>query len=275
MLRSLLGNALARVGRPQGRPELSVVVCSVDDRRFAQCSATWSERLAGRRYELIRIADARSLAEGYNRGIARSRAELLVLCHDDIEILEPDAYARIVEHLRSADLVGIAGTSRLVNGRWLGAGQPDIYGQVVHPAPGGGFTLDVYGVASGAAGKAIQALDGVLLATRRSVARAVGFDAETFDGFHLYDLDFTYRAYLAGWRLAVCHDLLVYHQSTGRFDEVWRRYADAFEAKHAARLSRAPAGPDWMLQFRMRDRSEALTLFRGVPQDEWPSPTPA
>jgi GT2 family glycosyltransferase len=265
--RRSLRRRLNRLRGPGSRPELSIIVCSVDDRRFAQCRANWRERLADRRYELIRIPDATGLAEGYNRGLELSRGELLVFCHDDIEILQPDIYARIVEHLGSADLVGIAGTSRLVDGGWFHAGQPDIHGQVVQPAPTGeGFTLDIYGTASQAAGKAIQALDGVFLAARRGVAEALRFDAETFDGFHLYDVDFTYRAYLAGYRLAVCHDILIYHRSRGRLDKAWRRYSDAFQHKHGERLSRAPAGPRQYAQLRMRDTAEALALFEGFQQ---------
>lgn len=40
----------------------------------------------------------------------------------------------------------------------------------------------------------IAALDGVFVACRRAAAAAVAYDAATFDGFHLYDLNFTPRA---------------------------------------------------------------------------------
>ena len=35
----------------------------------------------------------------------------------------------------------------------------------------------------------------------------------TFDGFHHYDLDFSYSAYRAGFRLAVVNDICIYHAS--------------------------------------------------------------
>jgi GT2 family glycosyltransferase len=82
----------------------------------------------------------------------------------------------------------------------------------------------------------IQAIDGVFMAMRREVAVSVPFDEETFDDFHLYDLDFSFRAYHAGYALAVCRDILLIHQSLGKFGAVWRRYAERFEAKHSARL---------------------------------------
>jgi hypothetical protein len=41
-------------------------------------------------------------------------------------------------------------------------------------------------------------MDGVFLAMRREVALSIGWDFETFDGFHGYDVDFTLRAANAG-----------------------------------------------------------------------------
>ena len=64
----------------------------------------------------------------------------------------------------------------------------------------------------------IQALDGVFMAMRREVATAIPFDAEAFDGFHLYDLDFSFRAHRGGFRLAVCRDVVLIHESTGSYD---------------------------------------------------------
>jgi len=186
-----------------------------------------------------------------------------VFCHDDIEILQDDLYERIAERLKSADLAGVVGTSRLMEGSWHAAGQPDIHGQVVQPTPtGDGFTLYMFGLAEHAAGKTIQALDGLFLAVHRSVAESLRFDAATFDGFHLYDIDFSYRAYLAGFRLAVCHDILVYHQSHGQHDEVWRRYLAVFQRKFAHRLSQAPAGATGFNTLWVRDKAEALALLQ-------------
>jgi len=37
----------------------------------------------------VRIPDARSLAEGYNRGLRRARGDLLLFSHDDVRIVTP------------------------------------------------------------------------------------------------------------------------------------------------------------------------------------------
>ncbi len=90
----------------------------------------------------------------------------------------------------------------------------------------------------------IETLDGLLLAMRRDVALAVGFDAETFDAFHFYDLDFCVRAHAAGKRLAVTTDVLALHGSRGGFGADWQRYRERFSRKHPHLA--APAGaPHW------------------------------
>jgi len=84
----------------------------------------------------------------------------------------------------------------------------------------------------------IQALDGVFLAVRRAVLDTIRFDDKTFNGFHLYDVDFTYAAHLTGFRLAVACDLFLLHHSVGNLDDNWRHFAGRFVRKYHDRLPR-------------------------------------
>jgi hypothetical protein len=221
-------------------PEVSIVVCSIDAGKFARVSANYRALFAGRAIEIVGIHDARSLAEAYNRGVARSRGARLILSHDDIEILTPDFAARLDRHLAGHDLVGVAGTTRLVSGKWADAGDPYVFTLVTSPDPEhGGYATMMLG-GGHLVVPDIRALDGVFMAMRREVAAAIPFDAETFDGFHLYDLDFSFRAHRAGFGLAVCRDLVLIHESTGRYDAAWAEYKRRFEEKHRAAL--APIG---------------------------------
>ncbi len=123
---------------------ISIIICSVDDARFAAVSANLAGLLKDEPREIVRIPDARSICEGYTRGIARSRGEHLVFCHDDIEILNPDFAARLKQHLSQFDLVGVAGTSRLIRGEWVAAGPPYIFGQVAQKHPQEGFIVRIF-----------------------------------------------------------------------------------------------------------------------------------
>jgi hypothetical protein len=222
-------------------PLVSVIVCSIDPRKFAQVTANYDRLLGGVPHEILGIHDARSLAEAYNRALDRARGELVVFSHDDIEILTPDFAARLQGHLRRYDVVGIAGTTRVVGGGWHFAGHPFDYMLVVSPHPETGKLTMVIGGGGPLVVPDIQALDGVFIAARAAVARELRFDAATFDHFHLYDLDFTYRAFLSGHRLAVCRDLVLIHRSQGNYDDRWDVQRQRFEDKHARHL--APALP--------------------------------
>src|SRR5882724_172154 len=109
---------------------ISVIICSIHNDRFAAVAKNYSDLLKHEPHEIIRISDARSLCEGYNRGIAASRGDILIFSHDDIEILTADFASRLKEHLANFDLIGVAGTSRLLRGGWQDAGPPYIFGQV-------------------------------------------------------------------------------------------------------------------------------------------------
>ena len=215
---------------------VSVIICSVTPSKFERVQANYTALLAGMDHEIIGIHDARSLAEGYNRGIRRARGEALVFSHDDIEILAPDFAARLMNRMAESDLIGVAGTDRVCGGAWTDAGWPHVFGQVGTPRPDGRINATTY-VVRGAGASPMQALDGVFFAARRAVVEKIRFDESTFDGWHLYDLAFSYAAALAGFRLTVCNDFLLAHQSEGGYGEAWLRYARKFVAGHVKTIA--------------------------------------
>ena len=215
---------------------ISVVVCSVDAGRIHSLRENLAATMGSNPWELVHIHDARSLAEGYQRGIAACRGDILVLCHDDVEILSPDFPRRLQEHLAHFDLIGVAGTSRLCSGYWLEAGAPYLFGQVANPANDNTFNVQIYGAPRPVVGN-IQALDGLWMAGQRSLFERVHFDAACFDAFHLYDVDFSFSAYKTGLRLGVVNDIQLLHRSPGQFDDVWEKYKLAFDRKWAGQLA--------------------------------------
>ncbi len=222
-----------------GRPRISVVICSIDPRKFERVTASYRQRFAGHALEIIGVHDARSLAEGNNRAATRARGDVLVFSHDDIELGTPDFAPRMLAHLDRYDGIGVAGASRVVRPKWGQAGQRHVHGHVLHAAPAGrtGVLLMAAGFQAPVC-ENIRVIDGVFIAVRRHVWETQRFDADTYDGFHLYDLDFTWRASGAGAQLAVPLDLLLLHRSTGRYDAAWRRYARSFVARHGTRSAR-------------------------------------
>lgn len=240
---------------------ISVIICSRDDAKYLAVSACYQRVLPATPFEIIRISDASGLAEGFNRGIERAHGDTLLFCHDDIEVIEPAFYQRLVGHLEHADLIGVAGTTRLVSGRWDEAGPPYSYGQVVHPnSKSGWLELAIWSAPSRRIG-GMQALDGLLLCGRRDLFNALKFDQQTFRGFHLYDIDLTYRAFLAGYRLAVCCDLGIVHHSPGHYDNQWAAEAQAFQNKHRGTLPPNPKRPSQCGVIAVKRHEELLEVM--------------
>ncbi|WP_298604258.1 GDP-mannose 4,6-dehydratase [Zoogloea sp.] len=229
--------------RPLERQGISFVICSINDEKFYHLN--WRlERICRTTYEVIRIDDARGLSEGYTRGLSRARYQTLVFCHDDIDFLCGDAFAELLEQgLRQFDVIGVAGPRKLHSAFWPNGGPANLAGLVIHGPvgkPTEQFSINYYDTTPDRH-IAVEALDGVFIAGHREVFEQVGFDSSSFDGFHLYDIDFTYRCHLAGFRLGVCKDLLLVHSSPGNFGSDWlryeRRFRDKFPALAPARLT--------------------------------------
>ncbi len=204
------------------RQKVSAIICSIRPDYFASIKKKVSEQFVRHDFEVIGIHDAKSLCEGYNRGAAIAKGHVLIFCHDDIEFATANFGERLLHHLTNHDLVGVAGASCLVDADWGHAGLPTVHGQILHRPRGQQDYLYFCAGLQAPVVKNIQALDGAFIGMRREVWEAVRFDEATFDGFHLYDIDFTYRAHLAGYRLAVPMDLPLIHFSTGGYDLKWQ-----------------------------------------------------
>ena len=243
----------------EGSEPVSIVVCTIDDARLEAMRRSFRAALGARPHEFIVIRDARSLCEGYERGLRATRHAIVVFSHDDVELLSPRPFDALARALRHHDLVGVVG-STTVSGPAVGwAGHPHLHGSVAYPVAGnGGCDATVFSLQGGVIG-GMQALDGLLIAARREAALAIGFDARTFDGFHFYDLDFTYRAHLARLRVAVTTEVSALHASGGTFDGEWRRYAARFREKFA--LRDAPQGPHHAYGVRLGCRKRTARFY--------------
>jgi hypothetical protein len=221
----------------------SIIVCSHRPSRVTFIREHYAALFRGHPHEFILIPDAASLCEGYSRGVRQSSGKFLVFSHDDVEFVRSDAAPRLEHHLGRFDVIGIAGTTKLIDGEWASAGDPYCFGLVIYPDSEDRFVVKIFGSGELWVERA-QALDGCFFACRREVVERVGFDAVTFDGFHLYDLDFTYGAFLRGFRVAICRDLPLIHASMGNAaDPAWPAYRARFETKYRRHLADGARGP--------------------------------
>lgn len=240
---------------------LSIIICSIDGRKFDFISRNFKNLIANGPYEIIGIHDAQSLSEGYNRGANQSSGSILIFCHDDIEIVSPDFEEKIRNHLSLYDIVGVAGTSRLANFEWALSGQPHIHGVVTQTERDTNrLVVTIFGAEKPIIGD-IQALDGLFIAMRKEVFEMVKFDETSFDGFHGYDLDFTFSAFQAGFRLGVCSDIAVIHRSHGSYDNEWLKYRDRFMRKHHANIYAGEVGQNESMGIYVADKERILAMM--------------
>lgn len=242
---------------------VSVVVCSIDRDKQRRIRKHYHDLLGGLDFEIVQIANAKSLAETYNRGVRRSTGDIVIFSHDDIEIVSEHFAARLLAHFQTQDVLGIAGTSNLSGQSWISSGWPFMQGGVAyrHQLEGGtAFSFAGYGPTRP---ENAQAMDGLFFAAKRNVCEAVPFDEATFDGFHFYDLDFSYRAHAAGFRCAIGWDMLVVHDSAGSYGTVWQGYARKFAAKYPElALKQAPSKPVRWPSARFRKKEELIEFHR-------------
>ena len=124
---------------------ISVIICSADRTKLEGAISHYSSLFVHESHEIISIQDATGLAEGYNRGIRASKGETLIFSHDDVRFLSPDFHRLLLGHLDSSDLLGVAGTTKVVSGRWTDAGLPHLYGQVATANPAGMIDVEIWG----------------------------------------------------------------------------------------------------------------------------------
>lgn len=242
-------------------PSLSIVIVSRDDARFAGAQSAFAQAFAAWPHDLVRVRDATSMYDGYARGFAPTRGDIVVFSHDDIRFAISDFAARLADAMATADMVGVAGTTKVTGPAVFWSGQPWMRGAVTHRGPADtAYELALPSFAGPRTANA-QGLDGVFLAMRRPLAARIGFDPATFTGFHLYDLDLSYRAHLAGARVAIAADLALIHASRGAFDDKYTVASKAFTAKFPE-LSEAPGAHRHWYAVALPDEAAVTGTYR-------------
>lgn len=183
------------------------------------------------------ISGAASIFSAYHEGITKinpKSEDIIILCHDDIEIREyPANFIEKLKNITSGDstgFVGPAGTTCLGpdavwwdQGRW----QQGLHkGKVSHIDPKGREYLTYYGPPDD-----VVALDGLFLAARAKVIQEIGLQKpKYFEGeWDFYDIHYTSKAFLQGYTNKIL-DMDILHNSRGELvgRDSWHKNRLAF-----------------------------------------------
>ena len=242
---------------------ISIVMCSRTQAEADRAADIFDAVLAGEQHEVVTVIAAPSMCSGYNAGIRQASGEVVCFVHDDVEPIGQQFAQRLLGHMQRFDVLGVAGGSKLIGPAWHLAGPPHVFGQVTHgDRANGRMWVNTFGVPSRAV-DGIVGLDGLFIACRRSVLDRVTFD-EQVPGYHLYDIDFSYRAAQAGFNVGVACDLDLLHWGKADFNSPpWQAAAGVFRHKHAATIPLVSEFAAWTIPVaHVASRAEAVEVMR-------------
>jgi hypothetical protein len=222
---------------------ISVVICSVNNALAAQVKRNIDTTI-GVPFECIVLDNSvlkKGITEIYNLGAARARYDVICFVHEDV-LFRTSGWGRTIADYFSNDpelgAVGVAGSkykSRTLSGWSTGLPELDCC-NILH--------IDKYGkeqrlYSNPRNSKNLEqtiTLDGVFICTTREKWNNVKFDEQLLQGFHLYDIDFSFRQSLLN-KVAVTFEIDMVHLTEGGdFGENWINISMLWHKFHAGNL---------------------------------------
>lgn len=196
-----------------------------------------------KRLEVIEIINnGESLTTAYNRGLTQATNDIVVFCHDDIEIQTKQWATKLLKlFTRNPEygILGVAGTKHLPSSGMWWENKNKMYGRVAHTHEGKTW-LSSY---SGDLNQNIEetvVVDGVFFAIDKTKTKKT-FN-ETVEGFHFYDVTFCFENYLKGVKVGVSTVIRINHKSIGMTNEQWEtnraNFAEKFKDKLPASIKK-------------------------------------
>lgn len=200
---------------------ISVVYCT------RETNKKHSEHIAktsglGKHIEIIEIVNnGEALTKSYNRGLNLAKNDIVVFMHDDVTFDTTGWGRKLIKHFDENPeygILGLAGTTDIaLSGKWW-EDRTKMVGIVNHENNGKKWESKY---SKNWANEINQVLivDGLFFAVHKNRIKEK-FD-ETVEGFHFYEIDFTFANYLKGVKIGVIYNIRVTHQSIGVTNDQW------------------------------------------------------
>jgi len=181
----------------------------------------------------------KSLSQVYNEILDESDTDIVVLCHDDIYFDTTSWYSKIVKQFEKSDfgIFGVAGTTSLTDsGRWWDE-KRKMVGIVNHEHEGKKWESKYSESFENGICETLI-VDGLFIALHKKRIKK-NFD-ESVNGFHFYDVTFSFLNHLEGVKVGVITNIRITHKSIGITNEKWEEnriiFADKFKNNLPTRL---------------------------------------
>lgn len=207
---------------------ISVITCYATPTLVENLSASIRDTI-GLPFELIAIDNTRSeygICRAYNEGIAKARYPFVCMVHEDVTFQSHNWGILLCRHLSNPQvgLIGVAGgdTRSLIPSSWSIPVFSNEISLIQHYKYQKKSSERIYQTRSKNAieENEVVVLDGVFLATRKSILANYQFDEKNFPGFHGYDIDFSLQIGQS-YQLKVVFDIIIHHFSDGNPGKSW------------------------------------------------------
>jgi glycosyltransferase involved in cell wall biosynthesis len=167
------------------------------------------------------INNGESLTKAYNRGLKQAKNDIVVFCHDDLTMKTKqwgNKLIKLFENNPEFGIIGVAGSKNLPeSGQWW-ANPQKMYGRVEHTHEGKSW-LSAYSDDLGQTLEEVVVCDGVWFAIdKRRISQTFN---ESVEGFHFYDVTFSFENHLAGTKVGITTLIRINHQSIGATNDAW------------------------------------------------------
>lgn len=176
-----------------------------------------------------------SLTEIYNKGLDKSKYNIVVFCHDDIQITSKDWGKKLLNHYKKSDysILGVAGTRNMdKSGIWWYK-RESMYGIVSH-TDGIKTWTNEYSRNFGSDIKEVVVIDGVFMSCDKN--RIKKRFNEEYNGFHFYDISFCIDNFKEDCKIGVIFDISIVHKSVGETNNQWEENRIKFVEKEGDNL---------------------------------------
>ena len=207
---------------------ISVIICSINKVLAQQVQKNIAATI-GVVWEFIVIENMvspKSLTEVYNVGASKSKSDVLLFVHEDVLFQTKNWGQKLLDYFEkdnSLGLIGIAGSkykSSVPSGWFSGIEALDCC-NILHVDINNQKLPMYFNPLPGSLAQDVVVLDGVLLCCKKNVWQQVKFDEILLKGFHLYDIDFSFRV-AQKFKVIVSFEIdLVHLTEGGSFGDEW------------------------------------------------------
>jgi hypothetical protein len=222
---------------------ISVIICSVNKQLANQVQQNIADTI-GVEWEAIIIdntINATRITSVYNQGASIANYGILCFVHEDVLFTTQNWGKVLIDTFKNDSelgLIGLAGCkykSRLPSGWFSGSDILDCC-NISHLDKHGVRQIMHYNPDDNKLLQEVVVLDGVLLVCPKEVWQEIKFDDKLLKGFHLYDLDFSFRV-AEKYKVAVSYAINLIHLTQGgSFGNEWLNHTLLWHHKMSSKL---------------------------------------